>query len=140
MEEKAVINPITDAILNAFKEKYGKEYTIGDYEDFEDGVTLPGMFIQLVNFEQVGNRAPGIFRANCTFRVYICESFKGQAKKRVRDTALDVALFVDGNFWGDIQTFTKGAFEFAEEDAFNQKSDAAEIWQVEWKQEIYIEK
>lgn len=137
---ETVFNPIFEAIIKGFKDKYGAEYTIGDYEDLDDGVDLPGIFIQLDSFETVGNKTPEFFRANCTFRAYICESFKGQAKKRVRNTALDVAFFVDGNFWGDIQTFSKGSFEYAGEDAFNEKIDAAEVWLVEWQQEIYIEK
>lgn len=140
MIDKTVLNPITDAIISEFKEKYGDNYLVGDYEDVEDGVELPAIFIQLTNLEGVSNRISGVFRANCTFRAYVCESFKGQGKRRVRDTALDISAFVDGNFWGDIDTFTKGVFEYAEEDGFNEKIDSAEIWYVEWQQEIYIKK
>ena len=138
MSDKTNLNPIMDAIINAFKEKYSTDYSIGDYEDIDSEISLPGIFIQMSVIEGVENRIPEFFRADCTFRAYACESFKGQAKRRIRDTALDIAQFVDGNYWGDIDTFTKAAFVIAEEEPFNEKIEAAEIWYVEWHQQIYI--
>ena len=88
MIDKTVLNPITDAIISGFKEKYGDNYLVGDYEDVEDGVELPAIFIQLTNLEGVSNRIPGVFRANCTFRAYVCESFKGQGKRRGREKSV----------------------------------------------------
>lgn len=140
-ENKKLISPIMDAILAAFKKEYeAKGYYIGDYDEDDENLKPPAILIQLSGFENAESSIPGVFRANCTFCAYICESFKGNAKARVRDTSLEVAYFVDGNFWGDLNTFTKAKFELAEEDPFNEKLDNAEIWRVEWRQEIYLEK
>ena len=128
-----------DAILTAFKNKY-PGYTIGDYEDLDegDGVETPAIFIQLANFEAAEAPIKELFRAQCTFRAYVCESFKGKAKRRVRDTVLDVAMFIQGNAWDDRQTFNNAKFTYASEDEFNEKIDSCEVWLVEWEQQVYI--
>lgn len=140
MDKKTLLSPIMDAIIAEFKKKYGDNYFIGDYEDVDENTELPAILIDLNNFEGIENSIPGTFRANCNFIAFVCESFKGEAKTRVRDTSLDVAFFVDGNFWGDINTFTKAKFTIAEQEPFNEKIESAEIWRVEWQQEIYIQK
>lgn len=139
MSNKTDLNGLMDKILEAFKNKY-PNYTIGDYEDLdeEDGVNVPAIFIQLANFDGAEAPIKDFFRAVCTFRAYICESYKGKAKRRVRDTALDVAKFVHGNAWSDSNTFTNARFTYASEDDFNEKISSCEVWLVEWEQQVYI--
>lgn len=139
MEDKTDLNNLMDTIINAFKAKY-PNYTIGDYEDIDEGegVEVPAMFIQLANFDGAEAPIKELFRANCTFRVYICESYKGKAKRRVRDTALDVAKFVQNNAWDDRSTFNNARFTYASEDEFNEKINSSEVWLVEWEQQVFM--
>lgn len=139
MTDKTELNTLMNTIITAFQTKYAG-YSIGDYEDIDTdgGVTTPAMFIQLANFEGAQSPIKEVFRALCTFRVYICESYKGNAKRRVRDTALDVARFVQGNAWDDKQTFNNASFTYAAEDEFNEKINSSEVWLVEWEQQVYI--
>lgn len=139
MENQTLLSPIMDAIIEQFKTQYGNTHFIGDYEDANQDVNLPAIYIQLGGLEGVENPIPEVFRASCLFVAFICESFRGEAKTRVRDMAFDVAHFVNGKFWGDINTFSKAKFELAEEDPFNEKIDSSEIWRVEWRQEIYLD-
>lgn len=139
--DKTNLNTIMNCIKTAFTTKYSG-YTIREYEEIsgdEAGITLPALFIQLANFEKANNSFNGMFRANCTFRVYVCEGFKGEAKRRVRDTALDVAHFIDGNNWNAADVFNNASFTYATEDDFNEKIDGAEVWLIEWEQQIFIE-
>lgn len=139
MENKTGFDNLMDIILSAFKAKY-PNYTIGDYEDLNegDGINTPAMFIQLANFDGAESPIKDFFRAVCTFRVYICESFKGKAKRRVRNTALDVASFIQGNAWDAKKTFNNARFTYASEDEFNEKITSSEVWLVEWEQQVYI--
>lgn len=141
MDDKTALNNLMDVIINAFKTKY-PTYTIGDYEDLDEGegIDTPAMFIQLANFDGVEDPIKEVFRAACTFRVYICESYKGKAKRRVRDTALDVAMFVQHNAWDAKQTFNNAKFTYATEDEFNEKIESSELWYVEWEQQVFITK
>lgn len=139
---KANLDNILDHIIATFKEQY-PNYTIGDYDELEeDGhVTTPAIFLQLMNFEDASNNFNGMFRANCTFRAYVCESFKGQAKRKVRKSALDIAYFIDKNNW-NVQNgiFNRAKFSYAEPDNFNEKIQSCEVWLIEWTQEIFIQK
>lgn len=139
MENNTGLDNLMDKIINAFKTKY-PNYTIGDYEDLDegDGVDVPAMFIQLANFDGAESPIKELFRAVCTFRVYICESYKGKAKRRIRNTALDVAKFIQGNAWDDKKTFNNARFTYASEDEFNEKITSCEVWLVEWEQQVYI--
>lgn len=138
MTDKTDLNNITNLIIAAFEAKY-PSYNIGDYDEEEDGgVDTPAILIQLENFEKAGNPIPDLFRVNCTFRAYVCESYKGKAKRRVRDTALDIALFVDKNDWNATQVFNKADFSYSDKDEFNEKITSSEVWYVEWEQQIYI--
>ena len=139
MDNKTGCDNLMDVIINAFKKRY-PNYTIGDYEDVDegDGVNVPAMFIQLANFDGAEAPIKDFFRAVCTFRVYICESYKGKAKRRVRNAALDVARFIQGNAWDDKNTFNNARFTYASEDEFNEKITSCEVWLVEWEQQVYI--
>lgn len=139
MENKASFDNLMDKIIDAFKAKY-PNYYIGDYEDLNegDGVNLPAMFVQLANFDGAESLIKDFFRAACTFRVYVCESYKGQAKRKVRNAALDVAKFIQGNAWDDKNTFNNARFTYASEDEFNEKITSSEVWLIEWEQQVYI--
>lgn len=138
MSEQKLLSPIMQAIIDKFKNQYGENYFIGDYDSADENIDLPAILVSLDSFEGVDSTIPELFRTNCIFVAYVCESYKGKAKTRVRDTAFNVAHFVNGNFWGDINTFSKGKFSTAEEEPFNEKIESAEIWRVEWQQEVYI--
>lgn len=138
MANKTELNSIMDNIMECFREHYS-DYTIYDYDDIEadDEISMPALLIQMPSFENVESPINGIFRTKHTFRVYICESYRGDAQKRVRDTALDVAVFIDGNTWGDTNVFDLAKFVYATEDEFNEKITSSEIWYCEWEQEIF---
>lgn len=142
MADKSESNAILDSIITAFRTKY-PGYTIRDYDeiDGEDSISTPAMMIQLLNFESANNPIKEVFRVNATFRAYICESFKktadGSAKRRVRDTALAVAKFINNNDFGATNVFNKAVFSYATEDEFNEKISSSEVWYVEWEQQLY---
>jgi hypothetical protein len=137
MTDKTELNPIMDLIINKFKEKY-PEYTIGDYDETGDEIETPAIFIQMANFEQADNPINDFFRVKATFRAYICESYKGISKRNVRDTALSASKFINKNDWGADGIFNKAVFNYAAEDEFNEKITSAEVWLVEWEQQLYI--
>ena len=141
MEDKEAFSPILDSIIAAFKARYGDSYFIGDYSDVDENenIKTPAIFIELTNFENAENPVRELFRAKCTFRAYICESYRGKAKRRVRDTALDVAKFINLNTWDNRQIFTEAKFTYALEDDFNEKITSCEIWYDEWEQEVYLD-
>lgn len=142
MADKSESNVILDSIITAFQTKY-TGYTIRDYDeiDGDDGINTPAIMIQLLNFESANNPIREVFRVNATFRAYICENYKktqdGSAKRRVRDTALAVAKFINNNDFGATNVFNKAAFSYATEDEFNEKITSSEVWYVEWEQQIY---
>lgn len=138
MADKSVLNPIMDKIIECFKARY-ENYAIYDYDTIEneDGIETPAILIQMPSFENAQSPIREIFRTKCTFRAYICESYRGEAKKRVRDTALDVAKFINNNDWGAKDVFNKASFTYATEDDFNEKINSSEVWYCEWEQEIY---
>ena len=142
MADKSESNEILNSIMDAFKAKY-PSYEVMDYDevDGEDGVKTPCIMIQLLNFEAANNPIKEVFRVNATFRAYICESYRkttdGTAKRRVRDTALAVAKFINNNDWGANNVFNKAAFSYATEDEFNEKITSAEVWYAEWEQQVY---
>lgn len=145
MADKSESNAILNKIIDAFKAQY-PDYNIYDYDEVkeEDGVKLPTMMIQLLNFEGANNKIREIFRVNATFRAYICESFKttedGPAKRRVRDTSLAVAKFIEGNNWGAKDVFNNASFSYATEDEFNEKISSCEVWYDEWEQQLFSNK
>jgi hypothetical protein len=141
MADKSEYKSIIDNIIDSFKAQYA-EYNIYDYDEVdENDVELPAILIQLPNFENTNNPIREVFRVNATFRAYVCESYKktndGVAKHRVRDTALAVAKFVNNNDFGADNVFNKANFSYATEDDFNEKITSAEVWYVEWEQQIY---
>ena len=142
MADKSEYQNIINSIITAFQEKYA-DYNIYDYDAIEDenDIELPAILIQMPNFESANNPIREVFRVNATFRAYVCESFKktadGSAKRRVRDTALDVAKFINNNDFGANDVFNKASFDYATEDEFNEKISSSEVWYVEWEQQIY---
>lgn len=142
MADKSESNVILDSIINSFKAQY-TGYTIRDYDeiDGDDGITTPAIFIQMLNFESANNPIREVFRVNATFRAYICESYRktedGSAKRRVRDTALSVAKFINNNNWGAENVFNNAVFSYATEDEFNEKITSCEVWYAEWEQQLY---
>lgn len=142
MADKSEYQSVIDSIITAFKTKY-TGYNIYDYDAVEDDndIELPAILIQLLNFDNANNPIREVFRVNAVFRAYVCESYKktadGAAKRRVRDTALDVAKFINNNDFGATNVFNKAVFDYATEDEFNDKITSSEIWYVEWEQQIY---
>lgn len=142
MADKSEYQSIIDCIITAFNTKY-PDYNIYDYDAVEDDndIEIPAILIQFMNFESATNPIREVFRVNGTFRAYICESYKkttdGAAKRRVRDTALSVAKYINNNDFGANDVFNKAAFSYAAEDEFNEKITSAEVWYIEWEQQIY---
>lgn len=141
MANKIEFSPVLDSIIKAFKQKYGEEYFIGDYNDIDEAsdIQTPAILIDLVNFEIAENPIRELFRVNCTFRAYICESYRGKAKRRVRDMALDVANFINLNVWDNSEIFNEANFTYGLEDEFNEKITSSEVWYDEWEQQVYID-
>lgn len=141
MNDRTVLNPIMDKIIKCFKERYS-DYTIVDYDNVHDdeGIKTPAILLQMASFEIAPNPIKELFRTRHTFRAYICESYRGKAERRVRDVALDVAKFIDGNDWSAKDVFDNARFEYAAEDEFNEKISSCEVWYCEWEQDIFSNK
>lgn len=137
MDSQTIAN-LNTSIINTFKAAFN-DFEVYDYDDGAK-LTVKSILIALNDFERPENPIPDFFTISCNFSAYICIPFSSGAKLEARQKALEVASFVDGNRWENESIFKKAKFLSAQPDTFNKKIDDAEVWQVQWTNDVKYRK
>lgn len=142
MATSTTIANIHSDIITALSNEFPEFLEIGDYEELNDAPNTPSLFINLQSFDPIADQLPDDFAVTGAFEAYIFYPVQDDilTKKALREKALEVATFVQGNFWGNPDVFSEAKFKLAEKDEFSPVYEGVNIWRVDWEQDFYIKK
>lgn len=136
MGTKPAINflDLMESIKNTLQEAF-PEFEVLNYDD-DAKLTVKTILVALDSFERPENPVPEFFTLSCEFSAYIFIPFALESSTEIKQKAVELAYFIDGNNFGNSNIFKKSKFLAAEPDPFNEKTDDAEIWRVHWNTDI----
>jgi len=114
-------------------------YTVSDDTNFEDNPATPGIYIDMIGFEQAGITANGInLINNYMFDVFLCLAFDTTNIKAIlREEGIKLAKFIHNNKWGN-NVFLRANVKSGNYEEFNPDFAGVEVWKIEFEQIIYI--